>query len=187
MDGITSDCRKKSTRPEFSLKECTIKYLNSNIYKYSQQGEKKKEMYIAKASYKPKGLGHEVAWHSNKHIHSFKIKIIHSYCQMVCQQFSDAMFLWSSFLLLRLGLTCVSGLVHGNRQLEYVVHPLRVLGFLGLLTHNPLLHQEPEGFRRILPRATVPLRRHRRRGGLALHQSSINRKWNVWCKDYRIN
>lgn len=55
-------------------------------------------------------------------------------------------------------LTRVGGLVHGHRQLHDVVHPLRVLGFQGLLTHDPLLHQEPEGFGRVGSRAAVPLR-----------------------------
>ena len=54
-------------------------------------------------------------------------------------------------------LTCVGGLVHLHWQLHHVIHPLCVLGFLRLLTHNPLLHQEPEGFRRVGPSATVPL------------------------------
>lgn len=53
--------------------------------------------------------------------------------------------------------TCIGSLVHRHRQLDNVIHPLCVLGFLWLLTHNPLLHQEPEGFGWVGPRATVPL------------------------------
>ena len=60
-------------------------------------------------------------------------------------------------LVLQSRLTRVGGLVHGHRQLQDVVHPLGVLGFVGLLTHDPLLHQEPEGLRRVGPRAAVPL------------------------------
>lgn len=53
--------------------------------------------------------------------------------------------------------TCVGSLIHRHRQLDDVIHPLCVLGFLWLLTHNPLFYQEPEGFRGIGPRATIPL------------------------------
>lgn len=53
--------------------------------------------------------------------------------------------------------TSIGSMIHGHRQLDDVIHPLGVLSFLGLLTHNLLLHQKPEGFRRVWPRATIPL------------------------------
>lgn len=62
-----------------------------------------------------------------------------------------------SLIVSREPFTCVGSLVHWHRQLDDVIHPLCVLGFLWLLTHNPLLHQEPEGFRWVGPRAAIPL------------------------------
>ena len=53
--------------------------------------------------------------------------------------------------------TCVCSLVHGHRQLNDVIHPLCVLGFQWLLTHNPLLYQEPEGFGWVGPWTAIPL------------------------------
>lgn len=61
-------------------------------------------------------------------------------------------------------LTCVGGLVHGHRQLDYVVHSLGVLGLLRLLAHNPLLHQEPECFRGVRTGPAVPLSEGESRG-----------------------
>lgn len=54
-------------------------------------------------------------------------------------------------------LTYVSSLIHWHWQLDDVIHPLRVFGFLWLLTHNPLLHQESESLGRVGTRATIPL------------------------------
>lgn len=64
-------------------------------------------------------------------------------------------------------LTHISCLIHGNGQLDNVVHSLGILGFLWLLAYDLLFHQEAESFWWIHARPTVPL-------------SNIKKSWNEW-------